>query len=115
MINNFIGEIKKLGTNKCEPAATINKVTGSKNITDMWCNHYEELLNSSTDNSAKSYVIDCIDKSTLHLDRFTIAEVLTGIKDLKSGKACGLDDIYAEHLKNSHDKLAVLLAIVFNE
>ena len=41
---------------------------------------------------------------------FSIVEVLNTIKSLKNGKATGLDNLYGEHFKCPHDKVAVLLA-----
>jgi len=110
----FWKEIKKVNTDKKCVADTVNNVRGRQNITDMWKNHFESLLNSSSDTRKRSHVLNTLKSSDMSFTRFTIAEVMSAIKSLNNGKASGLDDLYGEHFKYADDKLAALLAIIFN-
>ena len=51
---------------------------------------------------------------TLNRD-ITLEELKRGIKSLQNGKAAGLDDILNEFLKNSSEKIQLLLLKLFNE
>lgn len=50
----------------------------------------------------------------VNFGRFTVNEVKDALKNIKSGKACGLDSIYREHIKFAHPKVLVLLTLLFN-
>ena len=45
---------------------------------------------------------------------FLLSMYLISLSLLKNGKATGLDNLYGEHFKCAHDKVAALLSIVFN-
>ena len=50
-----------------------------------------------------------------HINRpFTQDEVVTLIKKLKNKKACGIDNVINEYLKNSPTELIVLIVKMFN-
>jgi exonuclease III len=106
----FWKEIKKV-INKDQPKInpeTIDGYTGEKHILEMWKNHFSSLLNT-----AKSHPL-IINPDNDSYDRFTAEEVFNAISDLKSGKTCGLDGVYAEHLKHVNKKLSVILSLCFN-
>ncbi len=106
----FWKEIKKV-INKDQPKSnpeTIDGFTGEKQILGMWKNHFSSLLNT-----AKSSPIT-INTTNTSYDRITPEEVSNAITDLKVGKTCGLDGVYAEHLKHANRKLAVILSLCFN-
>ena len=48
------------------------------------------------------------------MKRITAMEVSEAIKSLKNGKTAGLDNMYGEHYKYAHNKIHVLLALLFN-
>ena len=110
----FWKDIKKINQGNCESATSVNNVVGASNIADRWKGHFKDLLNSTTDVSNKLNVEYVINNSHLETNRFTIDEVIKAVKDVKTGKTCGLDNIYGEHLKFANDRLCALLAIVFN-
>ena len=112
----FWKEIKKLNSsNAVKAASTVNNVTGVRSITDMWKGKFHKLLNSSQDVSKKNYVLqhtNAVDNESF--DRFTGCDVSEAIMLLKNGKAAGLDNLYGEHFKYAHEKLYILLNLVFN-
>ena len=61
----FWKEIKDLKNDRSCVSTTVNNVTGSKNITDMWKQHFDSLLNSSAVTSKTSRVLNTIKKSDM--------------------------------------------------
>lgn len=113
----FWKEIKKLNQSNAPIVSTVDGVTGTKNVTEMWKTHFEMLLNSSNNTSEKDHVLNKISGVTINncfLQRFTVDEVKESLKNVKNGKTCGLDSIYGEHLKFAHNRLHVLLSLLFN-
>ena len=85
----------------------MNNFRDKKNITVIWKNHFDRLLNSSCDNRKRSCVLNALKCSDLLFTRFTIADTIN--VSLKNGKATGLTDVYEEHFKYADDKIAALL------
>lgn len=90
---------------------TIDSVTGSQNIVNMWKSHYEDLFNclgkEQDVNSLCKNVEYKLDVEVSH------CELIKAITDLKNNKGCGLDGIYAEHLKHCSEKIIPMLAMCF--
>ena len=114
---SFWSEIKKLSSSNTPIVSTVDGITGSSNICNMWQEHFKALLNSSEDTVHKDFVLSSISnissKST-YFERFTVDDVKDAFKSIKCGKTCGLDGIYGEHLKHAHDILHVMLSLLFN-
>ena len=106
--------------------ATINGVSGTQNIVNMWENHYQRLLNST--NSSKSS-----DLSTTHLisetmgplnktDKFDeVKKFLRAVdlarslsQKLKPDCAGGLDGLSANHIMFAHEIIYLHIRIFFN-
>ena len=47
-------------------------------------------------------------------ERFTAKEIANAIKNTKSNKCCGNDGLYSEHFKYAHNRIHVLLALMYN-
>jgi hypothetical protein len=114
----FWKEVKK-HTNKSVPinADSIGGVTGTANVCNLWHNHFKGLLNSSTDVSNKECVLDKIKSKCSLIDEHVISlsEISDAIKELKKGKAPGLDGLSSEHFIHSHTKVQLLLRMLFNK
>ena len=96
----FFKEIKMLnGGNSTPLAFTVDNVTGQKNISSMWKNHYKGILNSIDCSHEKPDILRKLFSCENTESPITPCEVFNAIKSLKSGKACGKDGIQAEHLK----------------
>ena len=102
--------------NKCcnSTAASINGVSGTENIAHMWKNHYSNLLNSCPPTQETKSQIDMLTSTdhVFHKDMIvTTGEIERAIKDLKSGKSPGHDNLSSEHFKYATHKLVVLLSL----
>ena len=92
----FWKEIRKLSPNNVPLPTSIDDATGKKEVADMWKDHFEKLLNCIKGKDSKNLSFDCkFDPSLLVIP----SEIEDAIDKLASGKSCGLDGIYAEHLK----------------
>ena len=71
-------DIKKMNHTNVPVVSTIDGVIGSNSITNKWQHHFKLLLNSSSDNSRKEYVLNKVanvDTDNCYVDRFTIEDV----------------------------------------
>ena len=96
-------------------------------IIDGYCND-ADIANVFADNFKKVYSVDLIDhdlhdlnflednmnESQCNNNLCSVEEIDNAIRNLKKGKACGPDDISAEHLVNAHPSLIIHLKLLFN-
>ena len=104
---NFWKEIKKLTPNNVPLPTSIDDATGKKEVIELWKTHFEQLLNciSGRDINGLSY------ESNFNSDmNVSPGEIEDAINNLSGGKSCGVDGIYAEHLKHSRVNFKLLLA-----
>ena len=113
---HFWNEVRNLNNaGEHSVALTVGGATGSSNVANMWHAHYKTLLNSSCDVGKRAEVLSHLDQPLDYsFERFTVDDVRVAIKSLKNGKAAGLDMVTSEHVKFSHEKLYVLLALLYN-
>ena len=104
---NFWKEIKKLTPNNVPLPTSIDNATGNKEVTELWKTHFEQLLNCVTGRDLNDLNFDCKFNSDLLVKP---GEIEDAINSLSEGKSCGLDGIYAEHLKYSSQNYRLLLA-----
>ena len=92
-------------------ANTVNGVTGSENICNMWHDHFKNLLNSSRDTSQKEYVcsalsgIDNIDTCPY---MFNTTDIEACLRKLKKGKSQGTDCVSSDHLVYAGKRVSFL-------
>lgn len=111
----FWKEISRINGKNSNPVATsIDNVSGDVNIADKWRQHYETLLNSSSNVTLKESVLTKLSECMSFDKRISVSEVIEGVKLTKSGKTCGPDSLYAEHFKHANEKLYILLCLFFN-
>ena len=122
LANNLLGkdsrtfwkEIQQIAGNKntC-PAQTIDGITGSQEICNMWKGHFTSLLNSCRDFSKRESVEKRVAVVT-YADRYKPDDVANAIKELKRNKSPGADMLTSEHFLYASEKLHVLLSVLFN-
>jgi hypothetical protein len=84
---------------------------GPKNITKMWKDHFQTLLNSSSDISKKNSVKQRL-KTVYYIERFNANEVNEAIRTLKKNKSSGADGLNSEHYIYASEKMHVFLCML---
>ena len=92
-LNDFWKEIKTINNCKKSLPSNIDGVSGPDEISQLWRKQYYELLNCVKGNM---FVVDSVDFNDDVI--VTAAEVHEAILKLRDNKACGQDDITAEHV-----------------
>lgn len=82
---------------------------GEQQISNLWKRHFEGLFNCVSQVNSPNCQVD--NKSSYEDVRVTFDELKGAIKELPDGKACGLDGIFAEHLKYASCRLVVVLCL----
>ena len=78
----------------------------------MWRDHYEELLNSSTNSDENEDILEHYMSISSHVGmQVTMLEVLQIVKDLPNAKSYGLGGLNDESLQYAHSLLYLLLSI----
>ena len=95
---NFWKEIKKLSPNNMPLPINIDEATGKTEVVELWLNHFEQLLNCVKGKDINELNYECKFDPNLIISPGQIEDA---INSLDSGKSCGLDGIYSEHLKYS--------------
>ena len=67
----------------------------------MWKTHYANLFNCVDSASDKESVLDTISRVSNVHDTLCSDDVKSSVNSLSANKACGLDNIFAEHLVNA--------------
>uniref|UniRef100_A0A671UZC4 Reverse transcriptase domain-containing protein n=1 Tax=Sparus aurata TaxID=8175 RepID=A0A671UZC4_SPAAU len=106
--NDFWKEVRMLNNCKTSLPSNIDGVSGADEISQLWQKHYSDLFNCVKSNS---YSVGSLDNTENAI--VSIQEVYEEVMKLGNNKACGMDNITAEHLKLASKKLYPLLAICF--
>ena len=104
------GEISKINNCRVPLPTSIENVSGNENIIELWKNHFQNLFNCLNSNITSAHTVKNCDINAL---KVTIDDIKNAIDKLDNNKTCGSDEIYAEHLKYSSEKLYPLLSICF--
>ena len=86
---------------------SIEGVTGESNIASLWRDHYSSVFNSTDGGCYSANFSICND--AYEDIKVLPNEIAKAISDLDGNKSCGLDGIYAEHLKLGSRLLFTLL------
>ena len=92
----FWKEIKKVSPNNVPLPVSIDDSTGKQEVADMWKDHFKNLLNCLKGKNSSNLIKECVfDPNSV----INSGEIEDAINKLVGGKSCGVDGIYAEHLK----------------
>ena len=111
-------EVKSMkGANSCV-ASSIDGLSCSKEIADMFLNKYNDLYNSVSYDSDEMCLlkqkVDNLVTDNCKLYTITVDDVVKAIKQLKSGKSGGCEGIFADHIINGTARLNTMLSLVYN-
>ena len=93
----------------------VGDAVGSKNITQLWQDHFSTLLNSVHNIDSKEFFCENIERgvSDVSLAVVSASDVLDSLKAVKLGKAARIDGLSAEHFVCAHTSVSVHLSLLF--
>ena len=94
--DHFWKEINRLHSSKMPTPNCIDGVTGANDIVELCTDRFQRLLNCIQDENIEELPVDVSYSSDILV---TVADIESAIGHLDNNKSCGLDGIYAEHLK----------------
>lgn len=106
--NDFWKEIGAINNARTPLPCTIEDASGPQEIVKLWEKHYYDIFNLL---NKVSYNTNYKLNTSTNEVRIKIHEIVDAVKSLKDNKSCGLDGIYAEHLKYASGKLIPLLSM----
>ena len=113
----FWKEVKHMaGSKASDPSPTVGGACGADAVCHMWQKHYQGLLNSSSDNTEKDFVLQSLSnlQDQFEIQRFTASDIKDAMKHLQKGKVPGPDSIASEHLLFADERIYYLLSMLFN-
>ena len=113
-MTSFWKGIKKNNNSRVPLAPMIDKCIGEKDICDMWQAHYRSLLNSVETSKSKEFVKQELKSITDSSIAFSPVDIFNALKNTKTGKACGVDGLAAEHFIYAYKIIHVYLSLLFN-
>ena len=92
------------------------QATGSGAVPGMWKAHFKELLNSIkfSDSNLTQEMENSSHYNSIDSQMCTAAKVEALLHKLPTGKACGKDEIFAEHIIYADLSICALLSTMFN-
>ena len=102
----FWKDVRLMSNCRTPLPCSIDGVSGDRDITDLWKTHFEQLFNCIED-------VGDVTFSTEYSREISVSsgEVEQAIKRLCLKKSCGLDGIYAEHIKHCSRRIFPLMAM----
>ena len=107
--------MRNLTSNKASNSTCIDAVVGEQNIAEYWRSHYEGIFNSVQNTTHQNEILRKLETTEFHEDiTVTTNEVAKVIKGLKRGNAVGPENVAAEALMHSNNRLHYLLGVCFS-
>ena len=112
---SFWKGVRGVNCNNIPLTTKVGDVVGSKNITQLWQDHFSTLLNSVPNIDSKEFVCENIEHgvSDVSMPVVSASDVLDSLKAVKLGKAAGIDGLSAEHFVCAHTSVSVHLSLLF--
>ena len=85
-----------MSPNNVPLTVSIDDSTGKQEVAEMWKDHFKNLLNCIKGKNSSNLIKECVFDHNSVVNSGEIEDV---INKLVGGKSCGVDGIYAEHLK----------------
>ena len=110
-VKEFWKEIRSMNNSNTPLPDVIDNVSGGSNILKLWQEHYSNLFNilKKCKYDSSNYILQSSFQDIL----VTVDELKYAISKLELNKTCGLDLIYAEHIKYASDRVLPLLSLCF--
>ena len=108
---SFWKDIKHIDNAKIPLASKINDCVGDTDICKMWQDDYESLLNSVKSLDHKTSVTSTLSSIENESIEIRPLEIVNALKSDNKGKACGVDNLAAEHFIYADERIHVILSI----
>ena len=108
---DFWSEISSVNNCKMPLPSSIDNVNTPKEILQLWMNQFHNTFNCLPKQTYSEPF--CLDSNYNNI-KVSNFEIKDAIKSMDLNKSCGLDGIFAEHLKYASDKLIPLLSLCFS-
>ena len=108
--DKFWRDIKTINNSKVPLPTNTNGNSGEESIVNMWKQHFRDLFNCVNNSSAKNLAFDVNYESTI---KVLPEKVKDAIRNIDCSKSCGLDGVYAEHIKYCSERILPLLSTCF--
>ena len=113
---SFWKGVRGMNCNNIPLTTKVGDAVGSKNITQLWQDHFSTLLNSVPNIDSKEFVCENIEHgvSDVSMAVVSASDVLDSLKlsSVKLGKAAGIDGLSAEHFVCAHTSVSVHLSLL---
>ena len=112
---SFWKGVSGMNSSKVPLATKVGDSVGSKNIAQMWQDHFSALLNSVQNIDSKEFVCERIEHGIADQEIVAVSasDVLDSLKTVKLGKAAGINGLSAEHFVCAHIGISVHLSLLF--
>ena len=106
---------KGVSGSKVPLAIKVGDSVGSKNIAQVWQDHFSALLNSVQNIDLREFVCECTEHGIADNEIVAVSasDVFDSLKAVKLGKAAGIDALSAEHFVCAHIGISVHLFLSF--
>ena len=112
---SFWKGVRGVNCNNIPLTTKVGDAVGSKNITQLWQDHFSTLLNRVPNIDSKEFVCENIEHGVFDVSMPVVfaSDVLDSLKAVKLGKAVGIDGLSAEHFVCAHTSVSVHLSLLF--
>ena len=104
----FWKEVGRMNNCKVPLPNCIDGISGADIITELWRSRSCKLLNCIDDDDMNTLSVDVTFSKDIYV---TVTDIESVVGQLDKNKSCGLDGIYAEHLKYCSRRILPLLAM----
>ena len=112
--NFFWKQVKSVRNKQLPQSLNIDGISGPKQITDLWYNHYKSIFNYHGKANINASKIGVSSADAANYEMMSVEQLYIAISQFKCRKAPGLDNIPVEVLKLANLPLVRLLCNLFN-
>ena len=112
---SFWKRVSGMNSSKVPLATKVGDSVGSKNIAQMWQDHFSALINSVQNIDPREFVCERIEHGIADKEIVTASssDVLDSLKAVKLGNAAGIEGLSDEHFECAHIAISVHLSLLF--
>ena len=107
--------LDSLNSSKVPLSTKVGDSVGSKNIAQMWQDHFSDLINSVQNIDPREFICERIEHGIADKEIVTASssDVLDSLKAVNLGNAAGIDGLSDLHFECAHIGISVHLSLLF--